>query len=43
MNPVMHLSGRILLASIFIISGLGKLANPSGRRLRLKFLAVLPS
>jgi putative oxidoreductase len=30
MNPFMHLSGRILLASIFIISGLGKLANPAG-------------
>jgi putative oxidoreductase len=30
MNSVMHLSGRILLASIFIISGLGKLANPAG-------------
>jgi len=30
MNPYMHLSGRILLALIFIISGLGKLANPAG-------------
>jgi putative oxidoreductase len=30
MNPFVHLSGRILLASIFIISGLGKLANPAG-------------
>jgi putative oxidoreductase len=30
MNPFMHLSGRILLASIFIVSGLGKLANPAG-------------
>ena len=30
MSPYMHLSGRILLALIFIISGLGKLANPAG-------------
>jgi putative oxidoreductase len=30
MNPSMHLIGRILLALIFIISGVGKLANPAG-------------
>jgi len=30
MNRYMHLSGRILLALIFIISGVGKLANPAG-------------
>lgn len=30
MSPYVHLSGRILLALIFIISGLGKLANPAG-------------
>ena len=30
MSSYMHLIGRILLALIFIISGLGKLANPAG-------------
>jgi putative oxidoreductase len=30
MNPSMHLIGRILLALIFIISGVGKLADPAG-------------
>lgn len=29
MSPYMHLIGRILLALIFIISGLGKIANPA--------------
>ena len=30
MNQYLHLAGRILLASIFLISGLGKIADPAG-------------
>lgn len=29
MNPPLHLAGRVLLALIFVISGLGKIANPA--------------
>lgn len=30
MNSFVHLAGRILLVSLFIISGVGKLADPAG-------------
>ncbi|WP_137719538.1 DoxX family protein [Methylobacillus flagellatus] len=30
MQHVSHLAGRILLALIFVVAGLGKLANPEG-------------
>lgn len=30
MQQVSHLAGRILLALIFVVAGLGKLANPEG-------------
>jgi putative oxidoreductase len=30
MNQFLNLAGRILLALIFVLSGLGKLSNPSG-------------
>jgi putative oxidoreductase len=30
MNPFAHLAGRILLALIFILSGIGKISDPAG-------------
>jgi len=30
MNGYMHLAGRVLLALIFVLSGLGKISNPTG-------------
>ena len=30
MNPYVHLLGRILLALIFIVSGVGKISDPAG-------------
>ena len=30
MSPYLHLAGRILLALIFILSGIGKISDPAG-------------
>ncbi len=30
MNPLVHLAGRIMLALIFIIAGIGKIGDPAG-------------
>ena len=40
MNQVAHLFGRILLALIFVLSGIGKLADPSGTMQYMQAMGV---